>query len=214
VPRGDPDPDCAVPPTPRRADVEKATSLHPARRRPVGFPDLAGFLLRRAAQRKGNSKAMPEISADGDGCIRRRCVECGKHFASSIEQRDTYWCPYCGVQRSWECWFTPVQKKYLDDALAEDVLATAYQELEDVLTDLALDSEGVIESQPRRSQPPRAPLHELTVDLATVPVPCHPGARLKLEPGWSRTRWCHLCGTPAPSGRAIVGRLRLRLPES
>ena len=86
---------------------------------------------------------MPEISADGDGCIRRRCVECGKHFASSIEQRDTYWCPYCGVQRSWECWFTPVQKKYLDDALAEDVLATAYQELEDVLTDLALDSEGV-----------------------------------------------------------------------
>ena len=107
-------------------------------------PNVAEFLLTRAAQRKGRSNAMAEISADGDGCIRRRCVDCGRHFASSTEQRDTYWCPYCGVQRSWECWFTPVQNKYLDDALAEDVLATAYTELQDVLTDLALDSEGCL----------------------------------------------------------------------
>jgi hypothetical protein len=183
-------------------------------RRPGLFSHLAGFLLRRAAQRKGISKAMPEISADGDGCIRRTCIDCGRHFASSIEQRDRYWCPYCGVQRSWECWFTPVQKRYLDDALAEDVVATAYQELEDVLTDLALDSDGVLESRPRPGQPPRAPLQEPTVDLAAVSVPCHPGARLKLEPGWSRTRWCHLCGAQASSGRAVVGRLRLRPPES
>jgi len=156
---------------------------------------------------------MPEISADGDGCIRRRCIDCGREFASSIEQRDNYWCPYCGVQRSWECWFTPVQRKYLDDALAEDVLAAAYDDVEDVLTDLALDSEGVIEEQPRRGQPPRAPLHEPTVDLAAVPVPCHPAARLKLASGWTTARWCHLCGTPAPGGGTVVGRLRLR-PKS
>jgi len=153
---------------------------------------------------------MPEISADGDGCIRRRCIDCGREFASSIEQRDSYWCPYCGVQRSWECWFTPVQKRYLDDALAEDVLAAAYEDVEDVLADLALDSEGVIETQPRRTRPPCAPLHELTVDLLGVPVPCHPEARLKLASGWASARWCHLCGAPVPGGRRVVGRLRLR----
>src|SRR5215470_6731236 len=123
---------------------------------------------------------MPEISADGDGCIRRRCVECGRQFASSIEQRDSYWCPYCGAQRSWECWFTPVQQRYLDDALAEDALAAVSEELEDTLTELALDSEGVLEHQPKRTPPPpREPLHESTDDLTTVPVPCHPGTMLK-----------------------------------
>ena len=158
---------------------------------------------------------MPEFSADADGCVRRRCVDCGRHFASSMEQRDRYWCPYCGVQRSWECWFTPVQQKYLDDALAEDVLVTAYEEVEDVLTELALDSEGVIENRPERNQPPaRAPLHEPTVDLATVPVPCHPGAKLKLEPGWSNGVRCHLCGTKAQSARTVLGRVRVRRRES
>src|SRR5215813_11441312 len=126
---------------------------------------------------------MPEISADGDGCVRRRCVDCGRHFASSIEHRDTYWCPYCGVQRSWDSWFTPMQQKYLDDALAEDVLTTAYQELEHVLGDLSLDSEGVIvkPKKVQHGQPPaRPPLLEPTVGLATVPLPCHAAAKLKL----------------------------------
>ena len=93
---------------------------------------------------------MPEISADGDGCVRRSCADCGRHFASSIEHRDSYWCPYCGVERRWECWFTPAQQKYLDDALAEDVLATAYQELEHELSVLALDSDGVIVNSRKR----------------------------------------------------------------
>jgi hypothetical protein len=158
---------------------------------------------------------MPEISTDGDGCVRRRCVDCGRHFVSSIEQRDSYWCPYCGAQRPWECWFTPAQHGYLDDALAEDVLSTAYQELEDVLTVLALDPEGEVVSLQRREQPPaRPPLHEPTVDLAMVPVPCHPGARLKLEPGWSNGVRCHLCGTQAESTRTVLGRVRVRRRES
>jgi hypothetical protein len=155
---------------------------------------------------------VPELSADGDGCVRRTCVDCGRHFASSIEQRDSYWCPYCGVQRAWGCWFTLVQQKYLDDALAEDVLATAYQEMEHELTVLALDSEGVIASSPQR--PPRTPLLEPTVDLSMVPVPCHPAARLKLEPGWSSEICCHFCGTKAQKTQKVVGRVRVRRPES
>ena len=160
-------------------------------------PNVAEFLLTRAAQRKGRSNAMAEISADGDGCIRRRCVDCGKHFASSIEQRDWYWCPYCGVQRSWEYWFTPRQEKYLDDALAEDAFAMADHGPEDVF-------------QP----PPRAPLHESTTDLATVPLPCHPTTRLKLVFGWSRVVWCHLCGVQAQLARTALARVRLRRRES
>jgi hypothetical protein len=153
---------------------------------------------------------MSEISADGDGCVRRRCVDCGRHFASSIEQRDTYWCPYCGVQRSWACWFTPIQQRYLDDALAEDVLTSAYQDVEHVLGELALDSEGVLGSSPQSAEPvARPPLLEPTVDLASFPVPCHPGARLKLEPGWSNRVRCHLCGTQALSTRTALGKLRL-----
>jgi len=158
---------------------------------------------------------MPEISADGDGCVRRMCVDCRRHFAGSIEQRDSYWCPYCGVQRPWESWFTPVQQRFLDDALADDVLTAAYQELDHVLTELALDSEGVIVSAPQRNQPPtRPPLQEPTVDLAMVPLPCHPGARLKLEPGWSNPVRCHLCGTEARSRRTVLARVRVRRPES
>ena len=158
---------------------------------------------------------MAEISADGDGCVRRRCVDCGRHFASSIEQRDSYWCPYCGVQRSWECWFTPTQQKYLDDALAEDAFATAYHELEETLTELTLNSERVLECRPKGNHPtPREPLQECTADLTAVSVPCHPRARLKLEAGWSRAMCCHFCGTQALSGRAVVGKLRLRRSES
>ena len=159
---------------------------------------------------------MPEISADGDGCVRRRCDDCGRHFASSIEQRDTYWCPYCGVQRSWERWFTHGQQKYLDDALAEDVLAKAYQQMEHVLGELALDSEGVIVNLPQNDEPEEArpPLLEPTIDLAFVPVACHPGAKLKLEPGWSDGVRCHFCGTQTPqSTRTTLGRVRLRRRE-
>ena len=140
---------------------------------------------------------MPEISADGDGCIRRRCLDCGRHFASGLEQQDGYWCPYCGAQRSWECWFTPLQQRYLDDALAEDALAIADLGLEDPY-----------------HPPPRAPLNESTADLATVAVACHPGAPLKLEPGWSKAAWCHLCGAQPQVGRTALGRVRLRRRES
>ena len=140
---------------------------------------------------------MAELSADGDGCVRRQCVDCGKHFASGTEQRDTYWCPYCGAQRSWECWFTPLQLRYFDDSLFEDALAIADLGLEDPY-------------QP----PPRAPLHESTADLATVPVPCHPGVKLKLEKGWSKVVWCHLCGDLAQTARVTLGRVRLRRRES
>ena len=172
-----------------------------------GFPSLAGFLL---PTRGAKGKRMAEISADGDGCIRRRCVDCGRHFASGIAQQDRYWCPYCGAQKSWEWWFTQTQEKYLDEAIAEDVLSSAYQEVQGVLTDLALDSAGVIESVPRSSQPPlREPLRESTADLSAVSVPCHPDAGLKLEPGWSGVVWCHLCAAPAQSTRTPLGRLRL-----
>jgi DNA-directed RNA polymerase subunit RPC12/RpoP len=141
-------------------------------------------------------------------------VDCDRHFASSIEQRDTYWCPYCGAQRSWDCWFTPVQQSFLDDALAEDVLATAYQELEHVLNELALDSEGVIVNSPEHDRPAARPaLLEPTVDLTTVPVPCHPGAKLKLDPGWSDGVRCHLCGSQAQSRRTALGRVRLQRRE-
>jgi hypothetical protein len=116
------------------------------------------------------------------------------------------------VQRAWGCWFTLVQQKYLDDALAEDVLATAYQEMEHELTVLALDSDGVIASSPQR--PPRTPLLEPTVDLAMVPVPCHPGARLKLEPGWSSEIRCHFCGSKAQKTQKVLGKVRVRRPES
>ena len=154
---------------------------------------------------------MPEISADGDGCVRRACVDCGRHFASSIDQRESYWCPYCGVQHPWESWFTPAQKKYLDDALAEDVLSAAYQELAHELSVPALSSEGVIVSSAQRDQrPAHPPLLEPTIDLTMVPVPCHPGARLKLEPGWSNGVRCHLCGTTTQVTRTPLGRLRLR----
>jgi hypothetical protein len=157
---------------------------------------------------------MAEISADKDGCVRRRCADCGRHFASSIEQQDEYWCPYCGVQNPWECWFTPAQQRYLDDELAEDVLTTAYQELEGVLTELALDSDGVIESRPKPGQPPlREQLRESTADLAPVSVPCHPKAGLKLEPGWSAVVWCHLCAAPVQGTRTALGRVRLRRRE-
>jgi hypothetical protein len=121
------------------------------------------------------------------------------------------------VQRSWECWFTHRQQKYLDDALAEDVLAKAYQEVEHVLGELALDSEGVIVNSPPQHDEPeeaRPPLLEPTLDLAFVPVACHPGAKLKLEPGWSEGVRCHFCGTPAPqSTRTTLGRVRLRRRE-
>jgi len=158
---------------------------------------------------------MAEISADGDGCVRRRCVECGRHFASSIEQQDRYWCPYCGVHNPWERWFTPAQQKYLDDALAEDVLATVDQEMDAALTELARSSEGVVEYRPHyRPLPSREPLQESTVDLTTVPMPCHPSARLKLEPGWSGVVWCHLCAAPAQSTRTALGRIRLQRRES
>jgi hypothetical protein len=177
---------------------------------PVGLSNLAGFLLPRVARRKGTAR-LAEICADGDGCVRRRCADCGRHFASSIEQRDSYWCPYCGVQRPWECWFTPVQKKYLDDALAEDVLSAAYNEMEHELFVLALNSEGVIVSSPQRHQrSARPPLQEPTDDLTRVPVPCHPAAWLKLEPGWPHGGRCHLCGTGAQGTRTPLGRLRLR----
>lgn len=157
---------------------------------------------------------MAEISADGDGCVRRKCVDCGRHFASSIEQRDTYWCPYCGSERSWDSWFTPAQQKYLDDALAENVLVAAYQEVEHVLNELALDSEGIVVNSKWRDQPaPCPPMLEPTVDLATVPVSCHPGAKLKLEPGWANAVACHLCGTKAQKTQTVLGRLRMRRQE-
>ena len=158
---------------------------------------------------------MAEISADRDGCVRRRCVDCGRHFASSIEQRDTYWCPYCGSERSWDSWFTPAQQKYLDDALAENVLVTAYQEVEHVLNELALDSEGVVvNSQWRDQSETHPPLLEPTVDLTAFSVSCHPGAKLKLEPDWSSAVLCHLCGGKAQSTRTPLGRVRLRRRES
>ena len=157
---------------------------------------------------------MPEISADGDGCIRRRCAACGRQFASSIDQReqqDMYWCPYCGVQRSWDRWFTLIQRKYLEDALAEDALATVDHEMDEALTELARTSGGVIQYRPsRKPAPPRDPLQESTVDLAAVSLACHPGARLKLEPGWSRVMWCHLCGAQAQGGRRVLAKLCLR----
>ena len=160
----------------------------------------------------------PEISPDVDGCIRRKCADCGRHFASSIEhggQLDQYWCPYCGAQRSWECWFTHAQRRYLEDGLAEDALAMVDREMDEALTELARTSGGVVQYRPIRNQPtPRAPLDEATVGLAAFSMPCHPGARLKLEPTWSRAVWCHLCGTQAQDGRAVVGRLRLRPRES
>jgi hypothetical protein len=181
---------------------------------PVGFFGPGGDLAPPRPQREGQRKAMAEISADGDGYVRRRCADCDRHFASSIEQRDTYWCPYCGVQRSWGCWFTPVQQRYLDDALAEDVLVTAYEEVEHVLTELALDSEGVlVDSSQRDQSPTRPPLLEPTADLAPVAVSCHPGAKLKLEPGWSNAACCHLCGTKAQGTRTTLGRVRLRRRE-
>ena len=178
-----------------------------------GFPNLAGFLL-PCVPAKGEA-GMAEISADGDGCIRRRCVDCGRHFASNIEQQDRYWCPYCGVQNSWECWFTPAQQKYLDEALADDVLSSAYQELDGVLTGRALDSDGVIEMRPALDQALHSePLRESTADLAPVSVSCHPAARLKLEPGWSAVVWCHFCAAPTESTRTTLGRVRLQRRES
>jgi hypothetical protein len=177
-----------------------------------GLSSLADFLL--VTRRAKGEVEMAEISADGDGCIRRRCVDCARHFATSVAQQDSYWCPYCGAQKSWEWWFTPTQEKYLDEAIAEDVLSSTYQELEGVLNDLALDSAAVIESRPKRSQPPlREPLRESTADLAAVSVPCHPDARLKLEAGWSGVVWCHLCAAPAQGTRTPLGRVRLQRRE-
>jgi hypothetical protein len=161
---------------------------------------------------------MREISADVDGCIRRKCTECGKHFASSIKQRqqqDTYWCPYCGQERTWDRWFTAAQQAYFEDALAEDALALVDQELDEALTELARTSEGVIQYHPYRTLlPPRTPLSEPTVDLVLALVACHPGGKLKIEPGWSKPVRCHLCGAEAQSKRAVLGKLRLRPAES
>jgi hypothetical protein len=149
----------------------------------------------------GSSDSMPEISADVDGCIRRTCADCGKHFASFIDEReprDTYWCPYCGQQLTWDRWFTPAQQAYFEDVLAEDALAVADQELNAALTE----------------PPPRSPFHEATTDLVSVAVPCHPGTKLKLEPSWSKGLRCHLCGAQSHRRRAALGRVRLRRRES
>jgi hypothetical protein len=141
---------------------------------------------------------MREIAADGDGCIRRRCTGCGKDFASPIDERDTYWCPYCGEPRTWDRWFTPAQQAYFEDVLAEDAGLLAHHGPHDELTELH----------------PRAPFHETTTDLVAVPVQCHPGMKLKLERSWSSGVRCHLCGTQAASRRTALGRMRLRRRES
>jgi hypothetical protein len=119
------------------------------------------------------------------------------------------------VHRPWDSWFTSAQRAYIEDALAEHALAMVDQELDDALTELARTSEGVVQYRPNRAPlPPRAPLLEPTADLVPAMVSCHPGGKLKLEPGWSGVVWCHLCAAPAQGARTALGRIRLQRRES
>lgn len=142
---------------------------------------------------------MPEIAADPDGCVRRRCPACRKHFATNLVQGAGQgvflWCPYCGADRAWNRWFTPGQENFLENGLAEEGFTMVDPELDNALVDLARGSGGVIEYRPTGSRPPRAPYCESTADLVAVSIPCHPELKLKVEASWSRPVRCHLCGT-------------------
>jgi len=140
-----------------------------------------------------------EIATDPDGCFRRRCRVCRKHFATSLDERARpnarLWCPYCGAERAWDCWVTPAQQNYLENVAAENAFAMVGPDVDDALIELARSSAGVIEYRPIGTRPPRAPFFESTSGLLVVSTPCHPDDKLKVEASWLKPVRCHLCGT-------------------